>query len=246
LLKHFIIRNLHSLLGFEDYLFTFTIFKISTLSLYKNKKEFIYFTTLFPKNANIIVIGANTGITTIPIAKNVPSGKVFAIEPIPVNFKTLQRVIKYFKFFHIEPINIALGNENKEIEMVMPIVENTKSHGLCHIDDKNIRETKAGIKFKVLMKKLDDIFSSFNGKIDGMKIVAENYEWFIFDGGKELIAKHRPLIYCELWFNNSRSKVLEQIKSWNYEIKVLEGNKLIQYNSQFHFTPCFFFVPKDS
>ncbi len=243
MLKHFIIRNLHSLLGFEDYLFTFTIFKISTLSLYKKKKAFIYFTKLFPKDANIIVIGANTGITTIPIAKNVPEGKVFAIEPIPDNLKTLQRVIKYYKLFHIDPINVALGNENKEIEMVMPIVAKTKSHGLCHIDDKNIRETKVGIKFKVQMKKLDDIFSSFEGKIDGIKIVTGNYEWFIFDGGKELIAKHRPLMYCELWFNDNKQEVLELIKSWNYEIKVLEGKKLVQYNSQQHFKVCFFFVP---
>ena len=244
MLKHFIIRNLHSLLGFEDYLFVFTIFKISTLSLYKRKTEFVYFTKLFASDANVIVIGANTGITTIPIAKNVPGGKVFAIEPIPDNFKTLQRVIKYFKFSHIEPINVALGNENKEIEMVMPIVENTKSHGLCHIDDKNIRETEGGIKFKVMMKKLDDIFSSFVGKIDGIKIVAENYEWFIFEGGKNIIAKHRPLMYCELWFNDDRKKVLEQIKSWNYEVMILEGTELIQYNSLQHHIKCFFFVPK--
>jgi len=204
----------------------------------------VYFTTLFPENSNIIVIGANTGITTIPLARNIPGGKVFAIEPVTDNFKTLRRVIKYFRFSNVEAINIALGNENKEIEMVMPIVEKTKSHGLSHIEDKSISGYEDGIRFKVQMKKLDDIFSSFEGKIDGIKIVAENYEWFIFDGGKELITKHRPLIYCELWFNDNRQKVLEQVKSWDYEIKILEGQNLIQYISEKHHTKNLFFVPQ--
>ncbi|MEO6694444.1 MAG: FkbM family methyltransferase [Ignavibacteria bacterium] len=241
--KHFIIRNLHSLLGFENYLFTFTLFKISTLKHDNRKKEFVYFTKLFRRDANVIVIGANTGITTIPIAKNVLSGKVFAFEPIDQNYKTLLRIIDYFNFTNIETYNIALGNKNTEIEMVMPVVDNTRSHGLCHIDDGSVPAYEQGIKFRVLMKKLDDIFKSFEGKLDGIKIVAENYEWFIFDGAKEIINKHRPLIYCELWFNEQRQKVLKQVHDWDYDIKVLENEKLIDYNPEQHHTKNLFFVP---
>ena len=37
----------------------------------------------YSKNSNILVLGANTGITTVPVALNVAPGKVIAIEPVP-------------------------------------------------------------------------------------------------------------------------------------------------------------------
>lgn len=89
MLKHFAIRNLNKILGFENYLFIFSIFKIKTLNLDKRKKEYVYFSNLFPSDSNILILGANTGITTIPVAKNVRDGKVFAIEPVPENYSTL-------------------------------------------------------------------------------------------------------------------------------------------------------------
>jgi len=244
LLKHFVIRNLHSLLGFENYLFIFSIFKISTLNLYKNKTEYLHFTKLFSDDANIIIIGANTGITTVPISKNVPNGKIFAVEPVKENYDILVKVIEHYKLKNTKALNYALGSENKMIEMVMPIVDNTKSHGLCYIGEVNQEKYGKGIKFTVEMKKLDDLFSTFKESIDGIKVVAENYEKFIFEGAEELIKKNMPLIYCELWFNENRNKVLDLIRSWNYEIFVFANNALVLYDENKHPTRSLFFVPK--
>ncbi len=246
MLKHFIIRNLHSLFGFENYLFIFSVFKILTLDFDKRKKEYVYFSKLFEKDANIIVIGANTGITTIPVAKNVKNGKVIAIEPVPVNFRTLQRVINYFKLQNVIPVNIALGRENGVIEMILPIINKTKSHGLAYVKDDSIKGFQEGIKYNVTLKKLDDVEEVRKMKVDGIKIVSENYEKFIFEGGEEIINKNRPLIYCELWFNENRNKTLSLIKSWNYDIKVLENNKLVSYLSEKHRTKNLFFVPNEN
>lgn len=204
----------------------------------------MFFTKLFSDNANIIVIGANTGITTIPIAKNVSKGKVFAIEPVPDNYSVLKKIIKFYKLSNTEALSCALGSENKMIEMVMPIVEKTKSHGLCHIDHDNIEGYEKGIKFKVEMKKLDDLFSSYKESIDGIKIVAENYEKFIFEGGEQLIKKNMPLIYCELWFNENRLRTMDLIRSWNYQIYVLDNNKLVRYDEKKYHTKNLFFVPE--
>lgn len=204
----------------------------------------MFFSKLFSEDANIIVIGANTGITTVPVAKNVTLGKVFAIEPVPDNYSVLKNIIKHYKLRNTEALNFALGNENKTIDMVMPLVENTRSHGLCHIDESNIEGYDTGIKFKVEMKRLDDLFSAFKENIDGIKIVAENYEKFIFEGGEEIIKKNMPLIYCELWFNEKRLKTLDLIQSWNYEVRTLDRGALVIYNEDKHHTKNLFFVPK--
>jgi len=245
LIKHFIIKNLHGLFGFDNYLFIFTIFKINTLSLDKRKKEYVFFSKMFPDKSNVIVIGANTGITTVPVAKNIPGGKVFAIEPVPENFKTLNRVIKFFKLKNIFPENVALGNENKIISMIMPVINDVKSHGLAHIKEESIEDHENGINYTVPMKRLDDLFVNSNEKIHGIKIVAENYEKFIFEGGKETILKHKPLIYCELWLNENRLKTLELIQSWDYDVKVLDNKNLIPYDPVIHTTKNLFFIPKN-
>ena len=243
MLKHFIIRNLHSLFGFENYLFFFSLFKIFTLNLDKRKKEYVYFSKIFEKDSNILIIGANTGITTVPVAKTTVEGKVFAVEPVPVNYRTLERVIKYFNQTNVITLNMALGNKSGTIDMFLPIINKTRSHGLAYIKDESIEGFQEGIKYNVDIWKLDDLELIQDVKISGIKVVAENYEKFIFEGGEKFINKNKPLIYCELWFNENRIKTLSLIRSWNYEIKVLENNSLIPYISSKHKTKNLFFVP---
>lgn len=242
-MKHFIIRTLHKIFGFERYLFIFTIFKIQTLSLYKKKRAYLYFTKMFSPSSNIIVIGASTGITTIPLAKRVKYGKVFAIEPVKENYLAILEVARFYNQKNVETINYALGNENKTIEMIMPIINSTKSHGMCHIE--GARQSDEGIKFDVKMKRLDDMPEFFQIKIDGIKIVVESYDEFIFKGGENLIKKNMPVIYCELWLlNENRTKTLELVTKLNYKIKVLEGDRLVDINSENEKSRFLFFIPQ--
>ncbi|MBL8007107.1 MAG: FkbM family methyltransferase [Ignavibacteria bacterium] len=243
--KHFIIRNLHSLLGFENYLFIFSVIKIRTLELDSRKKEFVFFSRMFKEDSNVLILGANTGITTVPVARNISKGRVIAIEPVPDNFKTLVSVTDYFKCRNVTALNFALGKENRDIEMYMPVINKTKSHGLAYVNDESIEGFEEGIKYRVMMKKLDSVEEVSDLKIDGIKIVAENYEKNILEGGKDTLMKHRPLIYCELWFNENRKNTLSLIKSWNYEIRILNNGKLIPADESLIKTKNLFFIPAE-
>ena len=55
-----------------------------------------------------------------------------------------------------------------------------------------------------------------------------------------------PLIYCELWFNENRLKVIDLIRSWNYEIYSFERNSLVRYDEKKHHSRSLFFVPKST
>ncbi len=55
----------------------------------------------------------------------------------------------------------------------------------------------------------------------------ENFEYFVLEGGKELLKKHNPIIYTELWENENREKCFQLIKELDYEIKVLNDNNLV-------------------
>lgn len=219
------------------------MFKIHTLGLDNRKKEYLYFSELFEENSNILVIGANTGITTIPVAKNIRKGKVVAIEPVQVNYMTLLKVIKHFKLNNIIPVNLALGNESGSADMVLPVINKTRSHGMAYVNDGTVEGFPEGISYKVKIRKLDDLEEIKDLRISGIKIVTENYEKLIFEGGEKTIKKNRPIIYCELWHNENRKKTLSLIKSWNYEIKVLENKILVPYSEIKHFTKNLFFIP---
>ena len=56
------------------------------------------------------------------------------------------------------------------------------------------------------------ILKTLNGKdkkIGAIKMDVENFEYFVLEGGKELIKKHKPIIYTELWENQNREKCFQ-------------------------------------
>src|ERR1700676_1513882 len=178
---------LQKLLGFENYLFIFSIFSISRLRLHLHNKEFIHFLRMIPENGNVLDIGSNIGITAVPLAKRVSGGKVFCFEPIPKNIKTLKRIRTHYHLSNIEIFETALGDRNGELTMVMPIMYNVKFQGFSHVLEKE-SDTEKGDLFPVHVQRLDDIrVLQMLPKIDAIKIDVENFEYFVFMGATELL-----------------------------------------------------------
>jgi len=245
IMKNTIKYILQKILGFNTYLFVFAIFIIKKLNRDKNEKDFIHFLNLLPDNGLVLDIGANIGIMTVHLARKLPNSKIVAFEPIPQNLKTLHRVIKYYKLNNVSVKEIALGNENNEIEMVLPVVNSVKMQGLSHVVHDSIDEYNEGIKIEVDSKKLDDIedIKSSELEITGIKIDIENFEYFALKGGENLIKKHKPIIYCELWENENRTKCFDLLKSLDYKVMVLDNDNLSQINENNITKQNFFFIP---
>jgi len=245
-LKYF----LHKLFGFEKYLFLFSRFKIYTLKRDKKENDFFYFLNLFPENANVLDIGANIGIMTVHLAKKLKAGIVYSFEPIPSNIKTLKRIVAFFKLKNVRIFEMALGNENGEIKMVVPVVNSVKMQGLSHVVHKSIPENNEGDTFKVPIKKLDELdeLKSNAVTISGIKIDVENFEYFVLEGGKEFLKKQHPVIYIELWENENREKCFRLAQELGYEIYIVKNNQLKQFDSKTDQTQNFIFkfTPQNS
>jgi ubiquinone/menaquinone biosynthesis C-methylase UbiE len=82
-MKNTIQKYLQKILGFNNYLFIFSVFKILTLRFDRKENDFFYFLRLLPENAIVLDIGANIGIMSVHLCKNVKKGMVYAFEPIP-------------------------------------------------------------------------------------------------------------------------------------------------------------------
>lgn len=239
-MKKIIQRILQQTLGFERYLVLFAKFKIATFKSDKNEGDFFKFVDLMSNDANVLDIGSNIGITAVHLARKVK--KVYAYEPVPPNFKTLSNIIKSYNLQNVALFQIALGDENTMIEMVMPEVENVQMQGLSHVVHEDLTDFNEGKRFKAPLKRLDDLDTFQNIKIHGIKLDVENFEYFALKGGEQLILRDKPIIYTELWENENRYKCFDLIKSWNYSIKVLYNGELVDFEHGKHDNQNFFFV----
>ena len=244
-MKHLAKKLLQTMLGFDQYLFLFSVFTIKTLRWNRNERDFLYFLGMLPDEGAVLDIGANIGIMTVHFSRRLPKTKVFAFEPIPANIKALRSVIQFFKLKNVEVFETALGNYNGEADMVMPVLDSLPMQGLSHVLHESIPDLNDGRKFRTAIKKLDSIEAlSENGlSLKAIKIDVENFEFFVLEGAEKLITRHRPIIYAELWENENRSKCFDFLQALNYNIMFLNHGKLELFDEHEHKTQNFFFIP---
>lgn len=233
---------LQKCLGFKNYLFLFSIISIKRIEAHSSEEEFMYFVTLVPNEGIILDIGANIGTTTVPLAKAKNNAIVYSFEPMPENIETLKRVVKYFKLSNVKIFDIALGEKDGILTMVMPVINNVKMQGLSHIQlNGTERRRSAGDEIDVTVKTLDTIQDLNTAqKISAIKIDVENFEYFVLKGGRNLISVHQPIIYCELWKNEMREMTIKYLSDLGYSVKVLHNKQLTDYRDD---TINFFFIP---
>jgi len=177
------------------------------------------------------------------MSKKVRKGKVHSFEPIPINYLTLKKITERYKCANTHLYPYALGDENGEVEMVLPKVQNVRMQGLSHVVHEDLTEFNEGKRYKSAIYKLDDL-ELLQGEtpISGIKIDVENFEYFVLKGGRDLIARDQPIIYAELWDNENRQRCFTLMRELNYKIFVYQDGKMQNYYSEKHTTQNFFFL----
>ena len=58
------------MLGYDRYLWYFTLYKLRTLKMDKHENDFFHFLTLIKGHSTVLDIGANLGLMSFHMAKN--------------------------------------------------------------------------------------------------------------------------------------------------------------------------------
>ncbi len=232
-MKKTIQRLLQKILGPKTYLYYFARFRIFFGKVYGIKDEFPKFIPLIPEGA-ILDIGANIGMTTVPLARKFPNARIHAFEPVPVNCAVFKRIIKHYRLTNVVLHENALGNETGITRIVVPEINNVRMFGLSHVEvNGRYDEWNSGEVYKVRVAKLDDIAAlKQETKIAALKIDVENFEFFVLKGGMQLLKQHKPIIYCELWDNEMLDPVVDLMRSIDYDVMVFAGKTLECFTSQ--------------
>jgi FkbM family methyltransferase len=234
---------LQKMLGYKNYLFIFALY--ITASLKRNRKEgdFLHFLSLLPDHSTILDIGANLGAMTVHAAQKLPGSDVFSFEPVPENLFTLRKLVRVFRLQNVTVFETALGDYNGTAEIILPEHKHVKFQGLSHIEGVEGAEGDTGIKYTVSMNRLDDMkeLRNLSKPVSGIKIDVENYEYNVLEGARELLSKHKPIVYAELWDNKNRADCLQLLTGLGYTVFVLENRNLVKFDINKHHTQNFFF-----
>ncbi len=241
-MKDKIIYALQRILGFENYLYIFSNFKISTLKKDKKEGDFFQFLDLIHSDDCVLDIGANIGIMTYFLSKKVYQGKVYAFEPVPENITTCKKIINKYTLENVTLMEKALGTESGEIKMVMPKFGKARKQGLSHVVHDSIESFDNGTNYTVEVVTLDSVFEKIQCIPKAIKLDVENFEFFVLKGGEKLITQHHPVIYTELWENENRLNCMKLLTSWGYSTHVVVNNEIVLWNEAVHSHQNFIFI----
>ncbi len=153
-----------------------------------------YFVRNFIQPGQTVVdIGANLGYYSTEFARLVgKTGKVLAVEPIPLYRSILQKNIRSLP--QVEVLPYALGETEGTISMGLPFSDQHR-HGLMKVL-KEEEKAKAPEVFEVELKNPANLFSNL-AALHYLKCDIEGYEVHVLPAMKDVIEKHLPILQVE-------------------------------------------------
>ena len=242
------LRNIaYKILGLHAYLRVISKIYITctSLGLWKKKyPELFYLDTIIKPGSTCIDIGANLGYYSSRMAKLTgKTGKVYAIEPIPLFGKIWKKNVCPTHNPQAELLAFALGEKTRIVQMGIPEKNGRIHHGMTKIAS-TAKETYVHY-FNVEMRNPDELFANLK-RLDFIKCDVEGYESMVFSNFTQTISKFKPLVQSELGGDENRKTVIQLFESLGYSCTILQNGKLqkIDLEDAMKVSQDFYFVPK--
>ena len=244
-LKRAVQRVLQHTLGLHAYLDLFARYRLLSSRWDSRDAAFRAFLGRLPQEGLVLDIGANVGVLTVQLARRVRRGTVHAFEPTPSSHDAARRLVNRLGLANVVLHPWALGRTKGEVEMVMPVSAAVRQHGLSHVVG-SADDTTPGDRFRVPCRALDEMHEWFEpgARVTGIKLDVEDYEAEVLEGGRRLLATHRPLVYCELWLTPNRDRTVALMRELGYGAMAFRRGAVEPFDPVPHASDQdFFFVP---
>lgn len=187
------------------------------LDYFRTEKDFVVFD-----------IGANVGWYTMNILKRFTDWKVYSFEPSPITYERLVHNLQLNDLNSENAVNVGFYKENGKLDFYY----DKETSGASSLVD--LRERSSVSKISVDMKKMDDYVTEHHiNRVDFIKCDVEGAELFVYEGGREIITKNRPIIFSEMlrkWaakFGYTPNDIIGFMKKLGYGCYVItQGEKL--------------------
>lgn len=150
--------------------------------------EFNTLLNLVQEDSVVLDVGANMGYYSVRIAQKAVRGIVYAFEPDPGNFDLLTKNLALNNLTNVVTRNVALSDRNDVLRLW--------KHPFNVGDYRLYNDGDFTEYVDVPTIRLDDVLPE---RVDLVKIDVQGYEYFVFNGGQQLLEKHHPTIFSEFW-----------------------------------------------
>ena len=219
----------------------FYYWKLNIKSGKLSEKEIYALPMIIKPKDYAIDIGAHYGRFTYPLSQIVgQDGHVFSVEPVYHCFSMLNRIVDALKLTNVSIYNIALSNQNGEIEMVIPTDQSGLHVYSCsHIVNEYSADNEALISTQKIQCQTLDQFVTSNeiSKIDLIKCDVEGAELLILQGSENVIKKYHPVLILEIesrhtqQYNYEPEDLLTLLCQYGYKAHIFIGAEIIPTQS---------------
>jgi FkbM family methyltransferase len=206
-------------------------------ALYENDIHQLALKMLMDKPDGLVLdIGANLGTFCVPLARKIPKLEFHAFEPQRiVNYQLCANII-INSLGNVYAYELALSNENADVELAMPDYTKETNIGAFSIDAevrKNEYEcSTVNTTDRIDLAPLD--FFTFNN-IRLIKIDVEGHELEVIKGGIKTIERNNypPIIFeawtWKPWYQEKRKALFDYLEGHGYKIEQLGENNLARH-----------------
>ncbi|MEP7272579.1 MAG: FkbM family methyltransferase [Acidobacteriota bacterium] len=157
----------------------------------------------------ILDVGAYVGFFTLLAALASPDGRVFAFEPLRAIHKRLDRNVQLNGLNNVTLIQAAVGGEDGSAEFFHVDVGLPTSSSLSY---QFMQDADHLTSSKVPVLTLDSFVSRHGlAKVDLLKIDTESTELEVLRGGRAMLGRDRPTIFCEVLEESGCQTALEEL-----------------------------------
>lgn len=221
-------KLLVNLLGFEGYIRLVSSIYLKLVGaglLAKKYPELFYLKKIIRPGFYCLDIGANLGYYSTFLSKLAgPSGKVLAVEPVPVFQEIWRDNVKASGVQNLELLPYALGGENTRIQMGTPERDGLLHHGMTKVTTS--ASEKYARTYDVEMKVPDELFGNLT-RLNFVKCDVEGFEFQVFSHLQETLRKFKPLIQTELNGLENRQGVIRVLNNLGYQPYILSLNQTL-------------------
>ena len=172
------------------------------------------------KIKNIIDAGGYIGDSAI-LFSDYTDKNVYSFEPFLHHYNMMLKTIELNKKNNIIPVNMALGNENKEISLYS---NGNLNMGLS-IENNSKQSDINSVENKVKMATLDSYVKENNIEVGLIKTDLEGFEQQFLKGAIETIKEQKPVLIISIYHNYSDFfEIKPMIENLNlgYKFKIIE------------------------
>ncbi len=154
--------------------------------------EWETFRRLIQPDMTVFDIGANIGWYTVKIGALLPSVRLHAFEPVPDTYRTIWKNVELNRLGNVTLHPFGLSDREGEAEFHFSPASTVAASAA------NILDLPESARVKVALRTLDSFCAESGLSPDFIKCDVEGGELRVLQGGRETLAKARPILFLEM------------------------------------------------